>query len=95
MKELKDLPRGVWLHLSRFPAGTTEQDVVDIMVSRGLAIGPEQISCKAHADFSSVIISIDAETVRDLVQWALQDLCPVPGRELRISTTGAARNHRV
>ncbi len=72
METLKEkLPRGTWLHLGNLPKGTTAEALSTFFADAGMDIPAECFSIRDYRHCSSAILAVGAETVRVLVEWAL------------------------
>ena len=70
------LPRGVWLHVSNLPVGTTEEQFSEYLRANYLDIPPDCISLVNHPYHTEGFIAVKAGVLLDLVRWALETAQP-------------------
>jgi hypothetical protein len=71
---MKQLPNGAWISLHDLDTGTTEQEIVDVVLARtGVRLNENQIDITPNVHGASGIVSFNYCQIRDLLNWALSE----------------------
>jgi hypothetical protein len=68
MSDIKPLPPGTWLRLKGLPAGITDEQLSELLRSRGLDVPPANVSVKDFGTYACAFVSITKEMLCEMVK---------------------------
>ena len=92
MAEL-NIPPGTWFYIRELPPDTTNAEIAEWFCAAGVPVSEDCVAFRNDTQYGcTAVVSVDRETVRDVIRWCLDQRPFRCGRRLPIQLFGTNKS---